>query len=197
LEDDFIESIRRSIPILQEERVKKYISEWQLSEYDSYVLTDEKEMADFFEQVINFTSNYKAAANWMLGPVKSWLNENNKTIQSFPLTAQQIAGIVQMVESGKLSFTVASGKFFSFLLNNPSKDPEEIAIDQNLIQQSDVNSLEPIIDEILNKHAEKVKEYKKGKKGLLSLFVGEVMKRSKGTADPRVTNEILLEKLKS
>lgn len=197
LDDDFIESIRRSIPVLQEQRVKKYISEWQLSEYDAYVLTDEKEMADFFEQVTKFTSNYKAAANWMLGPVKSWLNENNKSIQSFPLTAQQIAGTVQLVESGKLSFTVASGKLFSFLLNNPSKDPEEIAIEQNLIQQSDVNSLEPIIDEILNKHAEKVKEYKKGKKGLLSLFVGEVMKRSKGKADPRVTNEILLEKLKS
>ena len=83
------------------------------------------------------------------------------------------------------------------LLSNPSADPEQLAIEQNLIQQSEVNSLEPIIDEILDKHAEKVKEYKKGKKGLLSLFVGEVMKRSKGKADPRVTNEILIEKLKS
>ena len=140
---------------------------------------------------------YKAAANWMLGPVKSWLNENNKTIHYFPLSAQKIAGILQLVDSGKLSFTVASGKLFSLLLSNPSQDPEQIAIQQNLIQQSDVNSLEPLIDEVLNKHAEKVKEYKKGKKGLLSLFVGEVMKRSKGKADPRVTNEILLEKLKS
>jgi aspartyl-tRNA(Asn)/glutamyl-tRNA(Gln) amidotransferase subunit B len=207
LEDDFIESIRRSIPVLQEERVKKYIAEWQLSEYDAHVLTDEKDMADYFEQVVSFLHpspggegpgvRYKAAANWMLGPVKSWLNENNKTIHEFPLSAQKIAGIVQLVESGKLSFTVASGKLFSFLLSNPSKEPEQIAIQQNLIQQSDVNSLEPLIDEVLNKLAEKVKEYKKGKKGLLSLFVGEVMKRSKGKADPRVTNEILLEKLKS
>ena len=93
LDDDFIETIRRSIPVLQEERVKKYIAEWQLSEYDAHVLTDEKEMADFFEQIIRFTSNYKAAANWMLGPVKSWLNENNKTIHAFPLPAQKIAGI--------------------------------------------------------------------------------------------------------
>jgi len=197
LDDNFIESVRRSIPILQEDRVKKYIAEWQLSEYDAYVLTDEKDMAEFFEETIKFTSNYKAAANWMLGPVKSWLNENNKAIHAFPLTAQKIARIVQLIDSGKLSFTVASGKLFSFLVSDPSKDPEQIAIEQNLIQQSDVSSLEPIIDEILNKHAEKVKEYKKGKKGLLSLFVGEVMKRSKGKADPRVTNEILLEKLKS
>src|SRR6476646_9606746 len=91
LDDLFIESIRLSIPVLQEERVKKYISEYQLSEYNAYVLIDVKEMADFFEQVTKFTSNFKAAANWMLGPVKSWLNENNKSIQSFPLTAQQIA----------------------------------------------------------------------------------------------------------
>ena len=108
-----------------------------------------------------------------------------------------MAELIQLVDSGKLSFSVASGKLLPYLIDNPSKDPEQMAIEKNLIQQSDANSLEPIIDEILQKHAEKVKEYKKGKKGLLSLFVGEVMKRSKGKADPRITNEILLEKLKS
>lgn len=197
LEDSFIESIRQSIPALQEERIKKYTSIWQLSEYDATVLTEEKETADYFEQIIKHTSNYKAAANWMLGPVKSWLNENNQGINAFPLSPQKIVGLIQLVESGKVSFSIASGKLFHSLLKDPLKNPEQIAIEQNLIQQSDANSLEPLIDEILNKHAEKVKEYKKGKKGLLSLFVGEVMKQSKGKADPRVTNEILLEKLKS
>jgi len=197
LKDDYIESIRLSIPALQEERVAKYTSAWHLSEYDAHVLTEEKETANYFEEIIKYSSGYKAAANWMLGPVRSWLNENNKGIHEFPLGPEKIAGLIQLVDSGKLSFTVASGKLFSYLLANPSKDPQQIAIEQNLIQQSDVSSLEPLIDEILNKHAEKVKEYKKGKKGLLSLFVGEVMKRSKGKADPRVTNEILLEKLKS
>ena len=110
---------------------------------------------------------------------------------------EKIARTMELVDAGKLSFTIASGRLFSLLISNPSGDPEQIAIEHNLIQQSEVNSLEPLIDEILHKHAEKVTEYKKGKKGLLSLFVGEVMKRSKGKADPRVTNEILLEKLKS
>ena len=197
LKDDFIESIRRSIPALQEERVAKYTSEWHLSEYDAQVLTDEKETANYFEEIIKHSSSYKAAANWMLGPVRSWLNENNRGIHEFPLVPEKIAGLIQLVDTGKVSFTVAYGKLFSYLLANPSMDPQQIAIEQNLIQQSDVNSLEPLIDEILIKHAEKVKEYKKGKKGLLSLFVGEVMKRSKGKADPRVTNEILLEKLKT
>jgi aspartyl-tRNA(Asn)/glutamyl-tRNA(Gln) amidotransferase subunit B len=197
LEDDFIEMIRQSIPALQEERVKKYTSVWQLPEYDAYVLTDERETADYFEKIAEQTSNYKAASNWMLGPVKSWLNENNKSINEFPLKPEAIAKLIQLIDAGKVSFSIASGKLFSYLLNDPAKEPEQIAIEQNLVQQSDVNSLEPIINEVLEKHAGKVLEYKKGKKGLLSLFVGEVMKRSKGKADPKATNEILLEKLKS
>lgn len=197
LEDDFIEMIRQSIPALQEERVKKYTSVWQLPEYDAYVLTDERETAEYFEKIAEKTSNYKAASNWMLGPVKSWLNENNKSINEFPLNPGAIAKLIQLIDAGKISFSIASGKLFSYLLNDPAKEPEQIAIEQNLVQQSDVNSLEPIINEVLEKHAGKVLEYKKGKKGLLSLFVGEVMKRSKGKADPKATNEILLEKLKS
>lgn len=197
LEEDFIEMIRQSIPALQEERVKKYTSVWQLPEYDAYVLTDERETAEYFEKIAEKTSNYKAASNWMLGPVKSWLNENNKSINEFPLKPEAIAKLIQLIDAGKVSFSIASGKLFSYLLNDPAKEPEQIAIEQNLVQQSDVNSLEPIINEVLEKHAGKVLEYKKGKKGLLSLFVGEVMKRSKGKADPKATNEILLEKLKS
>ena len=197
LEDSFIESIRKTIPAFQDERVKKYTSVWQLPEYDAYVLTEEKGMADFYEQVVAKTNNYKAASNWMIGPVKSWLNENNKDILEFPISPATIAHLVQMVDEGTVSFTIASGKLFTHLLNDPGKDPLETARELNLVQQSDAGSLEPIINEVLEKHAEKVKEYKKGKKGLLSLFVGEVMKRSKGKADPRATNEILLEKLKS
>ena len=207
LEDDFIEAIRQSIPALQEERAKKYVSVWKLPEYDAYVLTDERETADYFEQIIDsflpspqgegLGVRPKAASNWMLGPVKSWLNENNRSINEFPLKPGTIAKLVQLIDAGKLSFSIASGKLFSYLLNDPSKEPEQIAIEQNLVQQSDITSLEPIINEILEKHAGKVLEYKKGKKGLLSLFVGEVMKRSKGKADPKATSEILLEKLKS
>jgi aspartyl-tRNA(Asn)/glutamyl-tRNA(Gln) amidotransferase subunit B len=197
LEDEFIERIRKSIPALQEERIKKYTSQWQLSEYDAQVLSEEKEIADYFEAIVQHTDNYKAASNWMTGPVRSWMNENNKEIGSFPLSARAIASLIQLVENGKLSFSAASSRLLPYLLQHPSASPEQAAIEQNLIQQSDASSLEPLIDEVLTKYAEKVHEYKKGKKGVLSLFVGEVMKRSKGKADPKVTNELLLEKLKS
>lgn len=206
LEESFIESIRQTIPALQEERMKKYITIWNLPEYDANVLTDEKEIADYFENVIDclLSSSLtkevggmsKAASNWMLGPVKSWLNENNRGVEDFPLKPDQIAKLIGLIDEGKLNFSIASGKLFSLLIKDPSLDPEQLAISHNLIQESDADSLEPIINEVLEKHAEKVKEYKKGKKGLLSLFVGEVMKRSKGKADPKATNEILLEKLK-
>ena len=197
IEESFIESIRRSIPALQEERVQKYISLLQLPAYDAYVLTEERETADYFEQLIKHTVHYKAASNWMLGPVKSWMNENNKRIVAFPLLPATIASLIGLVETGKLSFTSASGRLFSHLVNNPSKDAAAAAQELNLLQESDAGALEPIIEEVLKKHADKVNEYKKGKKGLLSLFIGEVMKRSNGKADPRATNEILLEKLKS
>lgn len=197
LEESFIAAIKESLPVLQEDRVKKYTTEWSLPEYDARVLTEEKELADYFETLTNHTSLYKAAANWILGPVKSWLNEHNKTIIDFPVSAGQLAKLVKLTDEGKLSFTVASTRLFSYLLDNPQTDPLAAAEQQNLLQQSDAGALEPIIDEVLLKFKDKVGEYKKGKKGVLALFVGEVMKRSKGKADPKVTNEIILEKLKT
>jgi aspartyl-tRNA(Asn)/glutamyl-tRNA(Gln) amidotransferase subunit B len=196
LQTEFIEKIRQSIPALPEERIKKYISELQLSEYDAAVLTEERNFSDYFENVIQNTTNNKAAANWMLGPVKSWLNENGKEIEAFPLSAKQLASLITLVDSGKVNFSVASTKIFPELITNPTKTPEQIATEKNIIQQSDVSAIGPLIDNVLVKFADKVIEYKKGKKGLLALFVGEVMKQSKGKADPKVTNEILLEKLK-
>jgi aspartyl-tRNA(Asn)/glutamyl-tRNA(Gln) amidotransferase subunit B len=205
LPDDFIRSIADTIPVLQEERIKKYTGKWHLSVYDAEVLTEEKAFSEYFEKIIESFSpssekeerKLKAAANWMLGPVRSWLNEQNKEIGEFPLAPKQVVELIELIDTGKLSFSAASTKIFSQLLSDPSKNPEQIAIEQNLVQQSDVSALEPLIDQVLVKFAGKVSEYKKGKKGLLALFVGEVMKQSKGKADPRITNELLLEKLKS
>ncbi|MEI9913062.1 MAG: Asp-tRNA(Asn)/Glu-tRNA(Gln) amidotransferase subunit GatB [Bacteroidota bacterium] len=195
LDDHFIETIRSAIPALPDERIKKYIEQYKLPEYDAQVLTEEKEVSDYFEKIVQHTSNYKAASNWLLGPVKSWLNENAKEISDFPLQPEKLAALIKLVDSGKVNFSVASTRLFSYVLNDPSKDPEKIAKEQNLVQQSDTSVLEPVIDRVLEKYADKVAEYKKGKKGLLSLFVGEVMKQSKGQADPKITSEMILKKL--
>ena len=196
LQDEFIDEVRRSIPSLPAERIVKYTKLYQLPEYDARVLTEEKDTADYFEELIQTTANHKAAANWMLGPVKNHLNENGKNISEFELGPAQIASLIKCVDDGKLSFSVASTKLLQLLIQNPAEDAVLLAEKNNLIQQSDASALGPVIDEVLEKFAAKVVEYKKGKKGLLALFVGEVMKRTKGKADPKKTNEILLEKLK-
>jgi aspartyl-tRNA(Asn)/glutamyl-tRNA(Gln) amidotransferase subunit B len=196
LREEFIEDIRASIPMLQPARVKKYVADLGLSEYDAGVLTEERQFSDYFEKLAKMGARPKAAANWMLGPVRTWLNEHNEEIGGFPLEPVEMANLISLVESGKLSFSIASTKLMGWLLLNPGSDPLQFALDQNLIQQSDASLLEPIVDAVLVQFAAKVAEYKKGKKGLLALFVGEVMKRSKGKADPKVTNEILIRKLK-
>ncbi len=197
LQDEFIEKIGKSIPPLSEERIIKYTSELQLSLYDASVLAEEKNTADYFEAIIQHTGNYKAAANWMLGPVRSWLNENGNEISEFPLAPEQIASLIKLTDSESVSFSIASTKLFTLLMSNPGKKAAELAEEHNLLQQSDVSAIGPIIDAVLDKFAAKVIEYKKGKKGLLALFVGEVMKQTKGKADPKITNELLIEKLKS
>jgi len=196
LKDEFIAEIKASIPALPAARIEKYTLQYKLSEYDAQVLTEEKETADYFELLTGHTNNYKAAANWMLGPVKNWLNENGKMLNDFPLQPEQIASLIKCVDDEKLSFSAASTKLFHLLIQNPEKEAVVLAEENSLIQQSDSSALEPVINEVLEQLAAKVAEYKKGKKGLLALFVGEVMKRTKGKADPKKTNEILLEKLK-
>src|SRR5262249_35673712 len=157
--------------------MEKYTKQYQLSEYEAGVLTEEREMADYFEEIIGEGSGVrpKPVSNWLLGPVKSWLNENKKEITEFPLPPKQIGTLVQLVEEGKLGFSVVFPRLFPRLLQQPSKDPRVLAEEEDLIQQADTSVLEPVIDKVLDKYADKVVEYKKGKKGLLSLFVGEVM----------------------
>lgn len=196
LQDEYIETIKASIPALPEERVKKYTTAFSLSAYDAGVLTDEKEFSDYFENIITHTNNYKAAANWMTGPVKTWMNEQQADILSFPVSPAQLAAVIKLIDDGKISFSAAAAKLFPALLKHPAADIDSLANELNLLQESNVSAIEPIINSVLEKQAAKVAEYKKGKKGLLALFVGDVMKLSKGKADPKVVNEILLEKLK-
>jgi aspartyl-tRNA(Asn)/glutamyl-tRNA(Gln) amidotransferase subunit B len=105
--------------------------------------------------------------------------------------------LAALTEKGKLSFSAASGKLFTELLKNPGAEPGELAKQFDLYQQSDIKEILPVVENVLERFAEKVTEYKKGKKGLLAMFTGEVMKQSKGKADPKIVNRLLLEKLKN
>ena len=197
LQDAFIDSIRGTLPELPAARIDRYISKLQLSAYDAQVITEEKAFADYFEELVHATPYYKQAANWMLGPVKSWLNEQQLAITEFPLKAAAMAAIIGITAENKVSFSQASTKLFSLLLEEPGADVMALATKNNLLQQSDAAGIELLIDQALAKFPDKVAEFRKGKKGLLALFVGEVMKLSKGKADPKLTNDLVLKKLKS
>ncbi|WP_276480516.1 Asp-tRNA(Asn)/Glu-tRNA(Gln) amidotransferase subunit GatB [Paraflavitalea pollutisoli] len=195
--DSMLEAIKKDIPALPEARVARYTTELNLPEYDARVLCDERETSDFFEAVIQHTANYKAVANWMLGPIKSWQNENNASIELFPIAPATLAALIALVDSNQLNFSIASTRVLPALLKEPGKAPLELAKALNLLQDSNESNVAAWIEEVLNKMPEKVAEYQKGKKGLMGLFVGEVKKISKGKADPKLTNDILLKKLQS
>jgi aspartyl-tRNA(Asn)/glutamyl-tRNA(Gln) amidotransferase subunit B len=196
VDEAWIEEIKAQMPALPRELQQKFIRKYGIPEYDAQVLTDNKENAQYFEALCQETSNYKSASNWLMGTVKSYLNEQNIGIREFSISPEKLAGLIQLVDDGKLSNTVANQQIFTKMLKNKALDAETIAIEENLLQESSSDSIQPIIDEVLNDMADKVKEYKSGRKGLIGLFVGEVMKRSKGKADPKKTNELLKQTLK-
>jgi aspartyl-tRNA(Asn)/glutamyl-tRNA(Gln) amidotransferase subunit B len=193
--DDFLQQVKESIPALPETLEKKYQEILNLTAYDANVICSDREMVNYFEAIIKHTSNYKAAANWLLGPVKSHLNDNQTDIKDFILPAEKIAAIIQLVDEGKINFSNASTKIFSALINDPQKEPLQIATALNLLQESDSGSVATWVDEAIAKMPDKVREYKSGKKGLIGLFAGEVKKLSKGKADMQMVNKLLSEKL--
>jgi len=187
---EYINSVRDHLPPLPSELFEKY-RKLGLSDYDAYLITDTKEIALYFEDLIAHTSNHKAAANWIMGAVKSHLNDKAITIEQFPVKAKTIAELIKLVDDGKLSNSAASGELFKALLENPEAEPLELAQEKNLIQESDESALQTLVEQAVAKFPDKVEEYKNGKKGLLGLFMGEVMKLSQGKADPKVANKLV------
>jgi aspartyl-tRNA(Asn)/glutamyl-tRNA(Gln) amidotransferase subunit B len=192
---ELLREIEETIPELPERLIERYMEKNNLSRYDAEVITDDKETADYFESLILLTSSYKAAANWLLGPIKSYLNENNISISLFPLKPTVMASLIELVEDGRVHFSTASSKIFPELISEPASEPLEIATRLNLLQTGDETQILEWVKQAMDKMPEKVLEYKRGKKGLLGLFVGEVKKISKGKADPLLTNRLLIQKL--
>jgi aspartyl-tRNA(Asn)/glutamyl-tRNA(Gln) amidotransferase subunit B len=193
--DEMLNSIRNSLPPTAEQLVARYMAQFNLSEYDATLICDDRETIQYFEQLISETPHTKAAANWLLGPIRSYLNEQGLSISQLQLPQSKLAALIELVQRGKLNFSVASSKILPVLLQDPSPGPLEVATQLNLLQDSDAGSIETWIDEVLANMPEKVEEYKKGKKGLIGLFIGEVKKVSKGKADPKVATQLLTKKL--
>lgn len=188
--------VRSIMPELPRALQKRMVTEYGLSDYDASVITAEKETADLYQHIIKRTKNYKAAANWINGPIRSYLNENALEIHELTITPEQIAALIKLVDENKISFSKASQEILPVLFKRgPEAAPEKLLEELNLVQNSDEDFIKNFVNEVLQAYPDKVAEYKAGKKGVLGLFVGEVMKKSKGKADPKKTNQLLLQEL--
>lgn len=189
--DQQINSIKAAMPKLSKALFQQFVEVYNLSAYDAKILSDDRDFAYYFEAVIQNTNNYKMATNFMIGPVKSYLNEKAIEIVEFPIQAEQIASLVKLVEENKVNFNVASSKLFSALIENTDKTAEDLAKSLNLIQESDETFIRTIAQKVIEYNAQKVIEYKNGNKNLLGMFMGQVMKASQGKADPKMASKIL------
>lgn len=192
---DYINDVKKLMPELPNHLFNRYTKEFGLSEYDANNLTEIKSIALYFNELVSYTKNYKAAANWMMGSIKSYLNENAITIEQFKVLPKTIANIIALIDDGKISNAAATQKLFPQLVTEPNSEPLTIAEKLDIIQNSNSNELQEIINQVLAKYPDKVADYKNGKVNLLGLFVGDVMKLTKGKADPKLANQLVKESL--
>ena len=185
------------MPALPNELYNRYTTELGLSDYDAGVITADREFALYFEEVGKYTNNYKAVANWLMGAVKSHLNETCASINNISLKPEGLAALIKLVDSGKINNSVAAQKLLPALLKNGGKNAEELAAEMNLLINEDTDDVNQFINDAIAKFPDKVIEYQKGKKGVLGLFMGEIMKNSKGRIDPQKTNQLLIKELEA
>jgi len=194
ISQEWYDQIKSEMPKLPSQMVKEFKEYYGLTNYDAEFLAESKEMADYFLSVTKLTKKTKAIANWMMGPIKNYLNDKNTSIDNLPVNPKRLAEIIDLVDQNKLSFSIASTKVFQEMLSN-DQSPHDIATRLELFQDSNEDSLIQTIEEVIASMPDKAIAYKKGKKGLKGLFMGQVMKKSGGKANPQIANKLLEEAL--
>ena len=192
---EYIDDVKGKLPPLPKELVARYTSELGLTEYDALVLTDSKPTALYYEALIAETSNYKSAANWMMGAVKSWLNTNALPIEEFPLAPKQIADLIALIDEGKVSNNVAEKKLFDKMIEEPEASPLSLAEANDWLLQDKTDEIVATVRATIDQFPDKVEAYCKGNKNLLGMFMGQVMRATKGQADPQKANKLVRELL--
>lgn len=193
LTDERIKSLKDTIPELPEALKERFIREYGLSSYDVNILASEKLLAKFFESAFKLYPRAKTISNWIIGPLNYELNSRNLTIESLKLSPEGLVSLLRLVDEGKIS-SLAAKEVLSEMLNT-QKAPEEIIKDKDLAQVSDTHELTGIAQKVIAENAKSVQDYNAGKANALMFLVGQVMKLSKGKANPKIVQEILKEKL--
>ncbi|MCB0476864.1 MAG: Asp-tRNA(Asn)/Glu-tRNA(Gln) amidotransferase subunit GatB [Crocinitomicaceae bacterium] len=192
---EYVNEVKKTMPPLPDALYQKFTGELQLSDYDSRILTDSKEVALYFEELIQHSKNYKSCANWLIGDIKSYLNEKAIDLEEFPVQPKSVAELVNIIDDGKISNSVAKQKIFPEMIASPEKSPLEIAQENNLIQDSNEDSIKDYILQVFENNPSEVERYKGGEKQLVGFFMGQLMKVSGGKADPKSANKLIRELL--
>ncbi|CAM3883911.1 Asp-tRNA(Asn)/Glu-tRNA(Gln) amidotransferase subunit GatB [Lederbergia lenta] len=193
IDEEWKARIRAEIPELPDARQKRYVEELGLPAYDAMVLTLTKEMSDFFEEVLAAGADAKLASNWLMGEVSAYLNSEQKELHEVALTPAGLAGMIKLIEDGTISSKIAK-KVFRELIEKGG-DAEKIVKEKGLVQISDEGALLPIVNEILDANPQSIEDYKNGKGRALGFLVGQIMKATKGQANPPMVNKLLAQEM--
>ncbi len=192
-EKKWIDEIKAGLPELPDARKGRFVSEYGIPEYDADLLTSEKTVADWFEEAVRAGGQAKSVSNWMMGDLMRLLNEENKPLEDCPLKPVQLAEMLTLVEKGTISGKIAKTVFEE--MYRTGKGAGEIVKEKGLIQISDESAIEKAVDEVIAMHPKEAERFRVGEEKLLGFFVGQVMKSTKGKANPKMLNELLKKKL--
>lgn len=193
VDKEWKDRIAASMPELPENRRERFVSQYSLPKYDAEVLTSSRELADYYEKVLTITNDYKSASNWVMTDVLKVINDEKISVEKFPIGAENLGRLIKLINEKVISGKIAKDIFPEMLKTN--KDPNEIVKENNLVQINDTGAIESAIDKILSANQAQVQEYLSGKDKVLGFFVGQIMKETKGKANPQIVNEILKNKL--
>ncbi len=189
INDNWFNELKTSLIELPDAKLNRFVNSYGLPLYDSEIITSSLELANYYENIVSVTDEYKLASNWLIGDVLSVLNEKKFNIKEFTISPENLGKLVNLIKEGTISSKIAKEVFADMMINN--SDPESIVKEKNLVQISDPDKLKSIIQQIIEKNSEQVSEYRSGKEKVFGFFVGQVMKETKGNANPKLVNELL------
>ncbi|ACX67731.1 Asp-tRNA(Asn)/Glu-tRNA(Gln) amidotransferase subunit GatB [Paenibacillus sp. FSL H8-0457] len=193
ISEEWKEAVRATIPELPDARKARYASEYGLPDYDAAVITSSKLLADFFEDSLSYTKDAKSVSNWIMGDLLGYLNSNNLELSEVKITGQGLGEMIGLIEKGTISSKIAKTVFKEML--ESGKLPAQIVEEKGLVQISDEGAIKGIVEQVVANNPQSVEDYKAGKQKAIGFLVGQVMKESKGKANPALANKLLVEVL--
>ena len=193
ISDEWIEEIKSSLPRSAEERYNQYVNEFGLKEYDANVLLQTKESSDFFDKTVAAGADPQLAANWMNTQVNGYLNDNRVELADIKLMPENLAAMIKLIKDGTISSKIAKKVFAETIANGT--DPKKYVEDQGMVQLSDTSVLEPMVKEVVDNNPQSVEDFKNGKDRAIGFLVGQIMKQTRGKANPKVINQLLNDEL--